>query len=270
MKVNIINLLPSYYIEHQFFGEIFEKLDKEVFDGLTLYATRDYQTLPSYGKDVVVLLTAGDEKGGLPAYHNDVLCVFKHHLDSDRVGNVYHLPLPYVNGFSGYPGIQIRKRRTDVLFAGRSSRREDMLLAVEKLQDKRKDLRIVCYVTGTKFMKGWPISTYSTEMSNAKIVLSPQGAVRAECIRFTEAVKCGAAIIACKHPDLSCFSAVPAEYLDGWQGLEQAVERLLAPGRLERVYKDTLIAWDSFFSPAAQAEQMNFLVEYHRKTNGNQ
>lgn len=258
--MNIQNLLPAHYIEHEFFGEIFRRLDRDLFHGITLYATHDYRSLPSVGDDVVVLLTAGDERGTIPAYSDRVLAVFKHHLDQDHIGNVYHLPLPYVNGFSGSADLPLRSRPTDVFFAGRNSRRSDMMQAVGELQAKRKDLRIVCYDTGTKFKRGWPIRTYSQEMSKAKIALSPMGAVRAECIRFTEAVKCGCAIIACRHPGLTCFMQTPAAYLDTWQDLEVAVDMLLEPVHLEVVDAGMRRAWEMFFSPAAQARKINEVI----------
>ena len=259
-QLSVVNLLPEHYIEHEFFNALVASLDRYIFSGHTLFITHDYTRLPEYGNHVVVLLTAGDEKGGLPYYHSKVKAVFKHHLDADKVGNVYHLPLPYVNGFVGVPAIPMRERATDVYFAGRSSRREDMLAAINKLQQRRPDLRITCFVTGTKFMKGWPIHVYSREMMNSKIVLSPQGAVRPECIRFSEAVKCGCGIISCKHPNLSCFRDVPAAYLDSWDTLEQEVDRLLEPEVLEEAHRKTLSAWNRWFSPQGQAKIMNSAI----------
>lgn len=259
--MKLINLLPGHYIEHEFFRKIFKLLDEKLFKDVTLIVTHDYDTLPEYGQGVVVLLTAGDERGTLPSYHKKVRYVFKHHLDAPYLDNVWHLPLPYVNGFSGTPRIPITERTTDVLFAGRNSRREDMLAAVERLVNRRPDLNIICFDTGRKFMRGgWPIGTYSREMSNAKIILSPRGAVRAECIRFTEAVACGSAIIACRHPDLPCFEQTPATYLDSWNGLQEAVEALLVPGRLPVVQAAMKLAWERFFSPEAQATLMNAVM----------
>lgn len=260
MTMEILNILPGHYVEHEFFGKIFHLLDRTLFENVTVIATDNYKILPRYGQNVIVLLTAGDEKGGLPEYFREVRYVFKHHLDYEHIENVWHLPLPYVNGFNGTPKLPMEKRTTDVLFAGRSSRREDMLAAVERLQDHRPDLKVICYITGKKFMKGWPIGTYSQAMENAKIVLSPQGAVRAECIRFTEAVKCGSAIIACRHPRLCCFDQTPATYLDRWGTLEAAVDALLAPGKLSAVQAGMRLAWDRFFSPEAQASKINTLM----------
>lgn len=259
--MKIINELPSHYIEHDFFGKIIKNLNEETFRDLTLIATMDYRVLPKYGQDVIVLLTAGDERGGLPEWHQEVRYVFKHHLDFPCVDNVWHLPLPYVNNYSGSPSVPIENRQTDVLFAGRQGRgRDAMFAAVNKLTQARPDLKIICYNTGRGFAKGWAIGTYSRQMSNAKIILSPEGSVRAECIRFTEAVACGSAIIACKHPDLPCFNETPAIYLDNWANLQGAVESLLVPGRLAEVGAGMAVAWDTYFSPEAQARLMNKVV----------
>ena len=139
-----------------------------------------------------------------------------------------------------------------------------MFEAVDRLVKARPDLKIICYNTGKKFAGGWPIGRYSDEMNNAKIILSPQGSVRAECIRFTEAVASGAAIISCKHPNLPCFNDTPAVYLDNWSGLQEAVERLLVPEKLIEVSAGMLRSWNEYFSPEAQANLMNTVVSNGR------
>jgi hypothetical protein len=260
--MNIINLLPPHYIEHEFFNLMISYLDIELFHKKTIYLTHDYKKLPSYGKDVIVILTAGDERGTIPAYYKEVGFVFKHHLDTDFIQNVYHIPLPYVGGFIGDHSIPIDQRKYDVFFVGRSSKREDMISELERIQRKRKDINFRVFITGYKFKEGWPIEKYSKEMMNSKIVLSPRGAVRAECLRFTEAVKCGCSIITCKHSSVRCFNECPAIYLDhGWGKLEQAIDIILKnKNGLQKRYLDMKSCWDKYFSPKAVGTYINTIV----------
>jgi hypothetical protein len=258
--MQIVNLLPDHYIEHDYFNKMFSLFDPEIFKNKIIYSTFDYKKLPSYGKDVVVILTAGDERGIPPAYSKDVGFVFKHHLDTDRVENVYHIPLPYCSGFIGDYSIPINQRKYDVFFVGRHSRREDMLTALDNLQKKKPNLKYRIFVTGHKFKAGWPIEKYSKEIMNSKIVLSPRGAVRAECIRFSEAVKCGCSIISCTHPNVTCFKECPAEYLGSWNELDKTIDKLLNNKELDIRYNKTKYCWDNYFSPNAIAKYINRIV----------
>jgi len=261
--MKIFNLLPNHYIEHEYFNKMISCLDQNIFAKKTIYISYNYRELPAYGKDIIAILTAGDERGTPPSYADKIQFVFKHHLDQDSIKNVFHIPLPYCNGFNGNYSIPINQRKYDVFFVGRSSRREDMIEALNQLQKKRTDLKFRTFITGFKFKAGWPIEKYSLEMMNSKIVLSPRGAVRAECIRFSEAVKCGCSIISCKHPDVKCFRECPAIYLsNGWRDLEEAVNTLLKDKEeLNKRFEKTKFCWDNYFSPEAVAHYMNNIVK---------
>lgn len=261
--MKIVNLLPSHYIEHEYFNKMIAYFDQTLFRDKIVYTTHNYNELPSYGPNVISILTAGDERGNPPRYANKVGFVFKHHLDTDSIGNVFHIPLPYCSGFCGDYSIPINKRKYDVFFVGRNSRREDMIEALNKVQSKRKDLNFRIFITGHKFKAGWSIEKYSQEMMNSKIVISPRGAVRAECIRFSEAVKCGCAIISCKHPDVKCFRECPATYLsNGWVDLEVAIDALLKNKLdLEKRHITTKYCWDNYFSPEAIGKYINKIIK---------
>lgn len=259
--MNIINLLPSHYIEHDYFNEMFSFFDPTLLRNKTIYVSHDYKQLPSYGKDVIAILTAGDESGRPPSYADKICLVFKHHLDFDSINNVYHIPLPYCNGFRGDSSIPIEKRSYDVTFIGRNKKRMDMIDALTKLQVKRKDVKFLIYVTGDKFKGGWSIEKYSAAMMDSKIVISPRGAIRAECVRFSEAVKCGCCIISCKHPNVTCFNECPAEYLNNWNELESAINKLLQKKELEERHIKTKYCWDNYFSPEAVGKYINKVVQ---------
>lgn len=257
----IKNLLPKAYIEHEYFGKMIKEFDPDIFEGKTVYISFNYKELPSYGSDIIAVLTAGDEKGIPPEYKDKIACTFKHHLDADRISNVYHIPLPYVSGFNGTNHVPINDRQYDVFFVGRNSKRADMFQALTQLQKKRRNLKFCVLDTGHRFKGGWPIEKYAAAMSNSKIVLSPRGAVRAECIRFTEAVMCNCAIIACKHPDVTCFNSCPAEYIDTWDCLEATVDKLLSDkDRLQKISNQMQVSWEQHFSPEAEGRYINQIV----------
>jgi hypothetical protein len=259
--MKIVNLLPNHYIEHEYFNRMFRFFDPVLFVDKIIYVSHNYKELPSYGENVIAILTAGDERGIPPTYSNKIKFIFKHHLGADFVDNVYHIPLPYCGGFVGDDSIPINKRKYDVFFVGRHSRREDMISALNDLQKRRPELKYRIFITGHKFKQGWPIEKYSQEMMQSKIVLSPQGAVRAECIRFSEAVKCGCSIIACKHPNVKCFNECPAEYLHNWRDLERSVDILLNPEELEKRHEKMKECWDKYFSPEAVGLYINRIVQ---------
>lgn len=265
--MNIVNLLPPHYIEHEYFNKMIAVFDKSVFANKTIYISYNYRELPSYGKDVIAILTAGDERGIPPVYSDKIHLVFKHHLDKDFIKNNYHIPLPYCSGFCGDYSIPINQRKYDVFFVGRNSRREDMISVLKQMESKRKDLKMRIFITGYKFKGGWPIEKYSQEMMNSKIVISPRGAVRAECIRFSEAVKCGCAIISCRHPDVKCFRECPATYLStGWNTLEAAVDNLLKDKEdLQKRSEKIKFCWDNYYSPEAVGKYINTIVASYRK-----
>jgi hypothetical protein len=267
--MKIINLLPSHFIEHEYFNKMFEWFDNEVFAGYTIYVTENYDSLPSYGNNVIVIATAGNERGIPPKYSEFVKFVFKHHLDQDKIGkNVYHIPLTYVNGFNGNSDIPILDRQYDVFFVGQANRREDMISAVNSFIKRNPHLRYCFYVTGKKFMGGWPVASYAKAMEDSKIVLSPRGGVRPECLRFTEAVKCGCAIIACKHPKVTLFKECPAIYTNNWDNLESTVLELLKnKERLYSIGERMKESWKTGFSPKAVGEYITKIVKNNNANN---
>ena len=66
-------------------------------------------------------------------------------------------------------------------------------------------------------------------MSRSKIILSPYGHHRSECIRFTEGVMSGSAIISCSQPKTDCYSNTPAIYLDNkkWNNTLDTIKKYI-------------------------------------------
>lgn len=255
------NLLPSDFIEHEFFEEMVKYFNREVFEKKTVYLTCDYKKLPSYGKDVIVICTAGDERGIPPTYAKNVGFVFKHHLDYPNVNNVYHIPLTPVDGFEGNSLIPILERKYDICFVGRNNKRKSMLKEVGKFVENRKDLNCYIYDTGNKWKKGLDVKEYSRVMSNSKIALSPTGNVRCECLRYTEAIKCGCAIVACPHPQIPCFTDSGVSYVEkDWSNFGKVVNFLLEKKNLLKATESSQMAWRKYFSPKAVGKYIDKIV----------
>jgi len=261
--MKITNLLPKHYLEHGYFDKMFQSLDRSVFHNKHVIVSNSKSDLPEYGSNVVVILTACDETVSPPKYKDKVQVVFKHHFDKDHIGNVYHIPLPYPTGFSGNAKIPIEKRKYDVFFAGcRRGSRKLFEANVRKLKNNNKFN--CCIKLTNKFMTGYSLKEYSDIMSDSKIVLNPRGWKRPECIRFTEAIRCGCEIISDPHPEFGPFERCPAVYIKDWNELIPKVESILN-GDLKAIHEKIKISWDIDFSPQAVAKRINQIV---RNTNG--
>ena len=259
--MNITNLLPKHFIEHEFFNEMFTHFDKNAFSDKKIFVTRSRNEVPEYGKDVVVIRTADDERGRPPRYIDKVGYVFQHHLEPkyQSVPNLFHIPLPYAGGFTGNSSIPILERKYDVVFIGRVKKnRRDMFSAAMKYQKDYPEKKCKFVDIGTIFYfnnkKRFDQCEYSEIMSNAKISLSPKGNIRCECIRFSEAVKCGSAIIACMHPlEMRLWKNTPASYIKNWSALESEINKY-TDERLVSIHKRMKKCWEDYFSPKAVAE----------------
>lgn len=259
--MEIKNLLPKHYLELEYFDKMFQFLDPEVMKNKTIIVSHDYQTLPMYGKDVVAILTAGDETGKPPKYAKDVGFVFKHHLDHDNIGNVYHMPLPYPNKFCGNAKIPIKDRKHDIFFAGCKRGSRTMFVRELKyfMQKNLHDYKFCVKITG-KFGSGYKLQQYCDIMSNSKIILSPRGWVRPECLRFSEAVRCGCMIISEPHPDVTCFNDTPFYPLKQWTSANIAKAVKYCMENQENIYEGMIASWKNHFSPQAMAQKINNVV----------
>jgi hypothetical protein len=261
--MNIENLLPGYFIEHEYFNEMVKHLDSKVLKGKTIYLTHNYKELPSYGDNVIVVLAAGDEKGNPPKYHNKVEWVFKHQYDYDGhpdYPDVYHLPLTPLGGFVGDNSIPIRERKYDVSFVGRNQKRQDLMEAIEILDKKYKSfIKFTGYkVWADRGKKCMSIKEYSEIMRNSKIIISPRGAVRVECLRLSEAVKCGCGIITPKYPDVWAFQECMYTSIKNWKNINKRIEVTMK--NLDVINKNMVSCWEKYFCPKASATRINQVV----------
>lgn len=272
----IYKILPENYFEHDFFDEMIEiiKSDKDC-DNYNFYFTNNYKNLPEYGDKIVAVLTAGDERGKLPSYSKKVRYVFKHHLDYEEVENATHIPLPVMKGYKPKQDNTWEQRDIDVFFSGHCldannkpiATRKNFVESARKIEKELKSYNIEISLT-KKWNTGLSIEEYSEKMSRTKIVLSPHGHHRSECIRFSEGVASGSAIVSCEQPKTICYEQAPAIYINNkkWDTSIYQIKKILDDKKKwQEINKKMKKCWSDIFSPKAQALKIIKKV----KNNGN-
>lgn len=272
----IYKILPENYFEHDFFDEMIEFIKKDSYcDAYNFYFTNDYQNLPEYGDKVIAILTAGDERGKPPSYSKKVRYVFKHHLDTEEIGNVIHLPLPVMKDYKPKQDNTWDQRDIDVFFSGHCldgnnrpiSTRKNFVESIKNIKKELKNYNIEISLT-KKWNTGFSVSEYSKKMSKAKIILSPHGHHRSECIRFSEGVASGSAIISCEQPKTKCYEHTPAIYINNnkWHTSIIKIKEILADKKKwQEINIKMRECWSSLFSPKAQSLKITEII----KNNGN-
>lgn len=263
--------LPEHFFEHYFFDEMANCLYELGNDlDYKIYITNNYQNLPEYGDNVIAILTAGDERGNPPLYAKKVKYVFKHHLNKEKINNVIHMPLPPMAGFNPDCNKGWKERDIDVFFSGHCLdekgrvliNRSDFYKHAKNLQSTIPDKKILIKTTKT-WNTGYDIKEYSNLMSRSKIILSPYGHHRPECIRFTEGVMAGCAIIACEQPDTQCYKETNYIKIDNnsWKDTSKHIRMILSFEKLwEKYHKSNIEAWKNIYSPKSQANKVfNYL-----------
>lgn len=260
--MNVKNLLPENFIENEYFDEMVYYLDRQILKERKIFLSSNYDDLPAYGDDVIAILTAGDEKGEPPLYWHKVGYVFKHQFDYDghwKYPNVYHLPLTPMGGFRGGSEIPINDRKYDVSFVGSSTKRKDFIKHLNRISDNYSTKIII---TGNKWAynseNSINIDEYSSIIENSKIVLSPNGAVRNECLRFSEAVKCGCGILTPKYPDTWAFQKCPYTTVRNWKSINRKIQFTMK--RIDIIHSMMRVCWRDYFSPKAAASRINLVV----------
>lgn len=263
--------LPEHFFEHCFFDEITNCLYELGNDlDYTIYITNNYQNLPEYGDNVIAILTAGDERGNPPLYAKKVKYVFKHHLNKEKINNVIHMPLPPMKDFNPDYNKGWKERDIDVFFSGHCLddkgrvliNRSDFYKHAKNLQSILPDKKILIKTTKT-WNTGYDIKEYSELMSRSKVILSPHGHHRPECIRFTEGVMAGCAIIACEQPDTQCYKETNYVKIinNNWRDIGKHIRMILSFEKLwEKYHQSNIEAWKNIYSPRSQANKvLNYL-----------
>jgi hypothetical protein len=272
----IYKILPENYFEHDFFDDMIKVIEKEKdCEAYNFYFTNNYKNLPEYGDKTIAILTAGDERGKPPSYSKNIKYIFKHHLDKEEIGNTIHLPLPVMKGYKPEQNNTWEQRDIDVFFSGHCldasnkpiSTRKNFIESVKKIEKELKNYNVEISLT-KKWNTGFTISEYSKKMSKTKIILSPHGHHRSECIRFSEGVASGSAIISCEQPKTECYKNTPAFYVNNkkWDTSIHKIKEILDDKKKwQDINEKMKKCWSDMFCPEAQASKIIKRI----KSNGN-
>jgi hypothetical protein len=138
---------------------------------------------------------------------------------------------------------------------------------VKKIEKELKNYNVEISLT-KKWNTGFTISEYSKKMSKTKIILSPHGHHRSECIRFSEGVASGSAIISCEQPKTECYKNTPAFYVNNkkWDTSIHKIKEILDDKKKwQDINEKMKKCWSDMFCPEAQASKIIKRI----KSNGN-
>ena len=237
------------------------------------------------------MIYTADEKGTLPlelapAY----VAVFKGYVpEYQNPGNIYPLPLGFVNGVTQESALPTSDRAIDVFFSGHLNRnridlyREFSLLRfapkwlVESAVAQPRVRNLTRIVFGTDFSSafdnayicftdnfaaGLSRKAYAEKLNNAKIALCPGGFHSPETFRHYEAARAGCVVISERLPDNALYRGAPLLQVDSWgEGIALARELLSDEARLADLQRETLAWWEDHWSPEAVARDMQEKLE---------
>jgi hypothetical protein len=157
------------------------------------------------------------------------------------------------------PVVPIADRPTHVSFAGslehrasfaqhfgapKTLARREMLSALERLSERRPDLRLDVHVTAD-FGESVSMSpgTYSRSLMDSKICLAPRGTA-IETFRVLEGLRYGCVVVADRLPKRWFLAGAPILQVDRWNELDELLDPVLDdPAALERLHVDSLRWW---------------------------
>jgi len=290
---------PDSAIESEYIIRVLEALQERMGDSFanysfTVFLSPDSSVQPASLRDPhprKVLIYASNEKGALPLELADhYVAIFKGYLRDDRSpGNIYPLPLGWVNGVNTGSAPPACDRELDVFFSGHLNRnrmglyREISLLRflpqwVAEMgvanSRVRNFIRMVFgaefsqafdsgYICFTKnFAEGLSREGYAEKLRNARIAFCPGGFYSAETFRHYEAVRAGCVVISERLPENELYRNAPILQVNSWrEGIALARELLRNSDRLTDLHQQTLTWWDENWAPEAVARIIQETLE---------
>ena len=240
-------LIGQNFCEWDYFNVIIDLLDV-ANQRLRYVVTENLDSLPTYGRDVVVFVTS-DESYKIPKYCNLVRAVFKNYV-TKQVDNLYAIPLGYTTGFKGDSSMPVSVRPHDVWFSGQKTRdRIDLNRVINTLRCKATS-RLT-----DRFRTGFTIDEYSQYLATTKIAPVPEGRIGPESFRYFEAAAAGCVIITKAKPSNDVYYGSPAIVIKSWNDLVPVVNELLAcPSKMADLQKAVIDHYETNWSPSAVAK----------------
>ena len=219
-----------------YFSQVMVEMDRRLEEGgLTVYMTENREWLPSYGRDVVVLLT-GDEFTRVPEYYGDVRAIFKNHAVRPVASTSFRRAPSWVNLWSlvwhlrtwkhhvrGVVGYRLRKRRGEraaPIWQLPIGVLDQVELPLKPLDERTRDV----FFAGSI---GHHRAGGLNERVNPKVLGRKSMVAHAE--RLAE-----------RHPELSVELVTTAAFLDSMEADAEAYSRSLMDARIALVPRGTV------------------------------
>ncbi len=221
-----------------------------------------------------VLIYISDETMRIPEHLSDKYhAIFKCYIPVDRIGNIFSLPLGYVNGRKQSDRVEILNRDNNVFFSGNLNENRFPLYQhfnlfrylptwvftrlyyriKSKLKFNYSDYFPNSYINFThKFNSGLSPEEYTRYLYNSKIILCPKGFTSAETFRHYEAMQSGGIVISQRLPDVFYYKNSPIIQIDSWAQLDEKVGELIGDDdRMKKIQQQTYKWWDEVCSEKA-------------------
>jgi len=241
-----------------------ETLFRRWFPRLRSKYVRDRLIIPKAVSEETALIILSDELYRVPKEIR-ALAVFKQYVSNEDTTSI-PFPLGVRRGFPSLPPKPIAERSIDVGFVGRGYPHRKTFL--DKLSNhdrlRRFKLRLTCETRLS-------ISEFSQFLNDTKISLCLGGNSSPETFRYYESMKLGCILITPRMPANALYSSHPGIQIDEIDDVDEvaaALESVLqAPERHEAFQEQSLLAWQTQYSPQAIAAMIKRTVESKKRDN---
>jgi hypothetical protein len=241
-----------------------ETLFRRWFPRLRSKYVLDKLIIPKAVSEETALIILSDELYRVPK-EIGALAVFKQYVSNQDTTSI-PFPLGVRRGFPSLPPKPIAERSIDVGFIGRNYPHRKTFLGELSNHDRLRPfrLRLTCETRLS-------ISEFSQFLNDTKISLCLGGNSSPETFRYYESMKLGCVLITPRMPANALYSSHPGIQIDEIDDVDEvaaALESVLqAPERHEAFQEQSLLAWQTQYSPQAIAAMIKRTVESKKRDN---
>lgn len=240
-----------------------ETLFRRWFPGLRSKYVLDKLIIPKAVSEETALIILSDELYRVPKEIR-ALAVFKQYVSNKDMTSV-PFPLGVRRGLPSLPPKPIAERSIDVGFVGRNYPHRKTFLGELSNHAKlrRFRLRLTCEMRLS-------ISEFSQFLNDTKISICLGGNSSPETFRYYESTKLGCIVITPRMPANELYASHPGIQIDEIDDVDEVaavLESVLqAPEKHEAFQEQSLLAWQTQYSPEAVAALIKRTVE-SKKSN---
>jgi len=241
-----------------------ETLFRRWFPRLRSKYVLDKLIIPKAVSEETALIILSDELYRVPKEIR-ALAVFKQYVSNEDTTSI-PFPLGVRRGFPSLPPKPIAERSIDVGFVGRNYPHRKTFLGELSNHAKlrRFRLRLTCETRLS-------ISEYSQFLNDTKISICLGGNSSPETFRYFESTKLGCIVITPRMPANALYASHPGIQIDEIDDVDRVaavLESVLqTPERHEALQQQSLLAWQTRYSPQSVAAMIKRTLESKKKKN---